>query len=259
MSTPINKKKKFVKDGVFYAELNEFLSRELREDGYTGVVVSGPANRTVIVIKATKTQDVIGERGKRILELTSLIRQRFGITQKDALQIYADKVRNKGLSAVAQAESLCYKLKEGVAARRACYGVLRFIMENEAKGCEIILSGKLRAQRAKAMKFNDGYMISSGDAANHYIDTAVRHIKLKQGVLGIRVKIMLPYDETGKNGCSVVQPDVIKVHEPKEEINLGSLQKQQGRSVNTSTGPAKAVEQSAPMAEGQVAAQMPLA
>ena len=29
----------------------------------------------------------------------------------------------------------------------------RFIMENGAKGVEVIISGKLRAQRAKAMKF----------------------------------------------------------------------------------------------------------
>ena len=28
---------------------------------------------------------------------------------------------------------------------RACYGVLRFIMESGAKGCEVIVSGKLRA------------------------------------------------------------------------------------------------------------------
>jgi small subunit ribosomal protein S3e len=40
--------------------------------------------------------------------------------------------------------------------RRACYGVLRFVMESGAKGCEVIVSGKLRGQRAKAMKFKDG-------------------------------------------------------------------------------------------------------
>ncbi|XLR50959.1 hypothetical protein S83_001631, partial [Arachis hypogaea] len=38
----------------------------------------------------------------------------------------------------------------------ACYGVLRFVMENGAKECEVIVSGKLRAQRAKSMKFKDG-------------------------------------------------------------------------------------------------------
>lgn len=37
----------------------------------------------------------------------------------------------------AQAESLKYKLLGGLAVRRACYGVLRFIMESGAKGAEV--------------------------------------------------------------------------------------------------------------------------
>ena len=71
---------------------------------------------------------------------------------------------------------------------RACYGVLRFIMESGAKGCEVIVSGKLRAQRAKAMKFKDGFMVSSGEPVRQYIDSAVRHVMLRQGVLGIKVR-----------------------------------------------------------------------
>lgn len=90
---------------------------------------------------------------------------------------------------------------------RACYGVLRFVMENGAKGCEVcnyivmvflvlsnvtvtsvdnflhfqvIVSGKLRAQRAKSMKFKDGYMVSSGQPVKEYIDSAVRHVLLRQ-------------------------------------------------------------------------------
>ena len=59
-------------------------------------------------------------------------------------------------------------------------------MESGAKGCEVIVSGKLRAQRAKAMKFKDGYMISSGHPAVEYIDGCVRHVMLRQGVLGIK-------------------------------------------------------------------------
>jgi len=64
---------------------------------------------------------------------------------------------------------------------RACYGVLRFIMESGAKGCEIIVSGKLRGQRAKSMKFLDGLMIHSGDPMNDFVDQAVRHVLLRQG------------------------------------------------------------------------------
>lgn len=64
---------------------------------------------------------------------------------------------------------------------RACYGVLRFIMESGARGCEVVVSGKLRGQRAKSMKFVDGLMIHSGDPVNYYVDTAVRHVLLRQG------------------------------------------------------------------------------
>ena len=35
-------------------------------------------------------------------------------------------------------------------------------MESGAKGCEVVVSGKLRAARAKSMKFTDGFMIHSG-------------------------------------------------------------------------------------------------
>jgi len=216
MATPISKKRKFIADGVFYAELNQFLQRELGEDGYSGVEVRVTPMRTEIIIRATRTQNVLGEKGRRIRELTSLVQKRFNFPEGN-VELYAERVPNRALSAIAQAESLRFKLMGGLAVRRACYGVMKYIMENGAKGCELVISGKLRAQRAKAMKFRDGYMIKSGDAKNHYVDYAVRSIELKQGVLGIKVKIMLPHDPTGKDGVSIRLPDVVTVLEPKHE------------------------------------------
>lgn len=90
-------------------------------------------------------------------------------------------------------------------------------MESGAKGCEVVVSGKLRGQRAKSMKFVDGLMIHSGDPCNDYVDTATRHVLLRQGVLGIKVKIMLPWDTTGKIGPKRPLPDNVSVVEPKEE------------------------------------------
>eukprot|EP00878_Enallax_costatus_P000220 GHUV01000281.1.p1 GENE.GHUV01000281.1~~GHUV01000281.1.p1 ORF type:complete len:233 (+),score=82.95 GHUV01000281.1:73-771(+) len=216
MATNISKKRKFVADGVFYAELNELLTRELAEDGYSGVEVRATPMRTEIIIRATRTQNVLGEKGRRIRELTSAVQKRFNFPP-ETVELYAEKVANRGLCAVAQAESLRYKLLGGLAVRRACYGVLRFVMESGAKGCEVIVSGKLRAQRAKSMKFKDGYMVSSGDPTRVYLDTAVRHVALRQGMLGIKVKIMKDWDPTGRQGPKMPLPDVVKVHEPKEE------------------------------------------
>ncbi|MCL7030724.1 hypothetical protein MKW94_011399, partial [Papaver nudicaule] len=81
----------------------------------------------------------------------------------------------------------------------------------------VIVSGKLRAARAKSMKFKDGYMISSGQPVKEYIDSAVRHVLLRQGVLGIKVKIMLDWDPKGKNGPMTPLPDVVTIHQPKDE------------------------------------------
>lgn len=54
------------------------------------------------------------------------------------------------------------------------------------------MSGKLRAQRAKSMKFKDGYMISSGQPVNEYIDSAVRHVLLRQVSLFFVMLISVP-------------------------------------------------------------------
>jgi len=216
-TTTISKKRKFVGDGVFKAELNEFLTRELAEDGYSGVEVRVTPSRTEIIIMATRTQSVLGEKGRRIRELTSVVQKRFNFTEH-TVELYAEKVATRGLCAIAQAESLRYKLIGGLAVRRACYGVLRFIMESGAKGCEVVVSGKLRGQRAKSMKFVDGLMIHSGDPCNDYVDTATRHVLLRQGVLGIKVKIMLPWDPQGKIGPKRPLPDNVSVVEPKDEV-----------------------------------------
>uniref|UniRef100_A0A7S0CAT5 40S ribosomal protein S3 n=1 Tax=Proboscia inermis TaxID=420281 RepID=A0A7S0CAT5_9STRA len=222
MGTRKSAKRKFVADGVFYAELNELLTRELAEDGYAGVEVRTTPHRTEIIIRATRTQNVLGEKGQRIRELTSVVQKRFGFAEA-AVELYAERVQNRGLCAQAQAESLKYKLLGGLAVRRACYGVVRFVMEAQAKGCEVIVTGKLRGQRAKAMKFGDGYMIKTGHAGQVYTDMAVRHVMMRQGVIGIRVSIMLPHDPKGEQGPSIPLDDVVIIKEPKEDLTAMSM------------------------------------
>jgi len=213
MSSQISKKRKFVADGFFRAELNEFFTRELAEEGYSGCDVRVTHARTEVIIRATHTQEVLGEKGRRVRELTALVQKRFKFPE-NSLELFAEKVQHRGLSAVAQCESLRYKLLGGLAVRRACYGVLRFVMESGAKGCEVVVSGKLRAARAKSMKFTDGFMIHSGQPVRDFVDYAVRHVLLRQGVLGIKVKIMKGHDPEGQLGPRKPLPDYVAIKEP---------------------------------------------
>jgi hypothetical protein len=48
MATSISKKRKFVADGVFRAELGEFFTRELSEEGYSGCEVRVTHARTEV-------------------------------------------------------------------------------------------------------------------------------------------------------------------------------------------------------------------
>lgn len=99
----------------------------------------------------------------------------------------------------------------------------------DVKGCEVIISGKLRQQRAKVMKYKGGYLISTGQPKLDYIDHAIRYISFPQGIIGLQVKIMLPTDKTGRQGCPNPLPDKVTIKEPKfeEEENFYAIKKQE--------------------------------
>ena len=112
----------FVADGVFKAELNNFLTRELAEDGYSGVEVRVTPTRTEIIILATRTQNVLGEKGRRIRELTSVVQKRFGFPEGtvevhtvDAIMCFKSSificyVRRKNLLKNAERKCSCWGL-----------------------------------------------------------------------------------------------------------------------------------------------------
>ncbi|KAG5230108.1 40S ribosomal protein [Salix suchowensis] len=222
---------RFVADGVFYAEVNEVLTRELAEDGYSGVEVKVTPMPAEIIIRATRTQNVLGEKGGRIRELTSVVQKRFKF-HENAVELYSEKVSNRAsvplrrlsLFVTSSLEALLFADKLSLHAFISSpLGIvfevkLLLRLQGLLWSVEVTVSGKLQAQRAKSMKFKDGYMISSGQPVKEYIDSAVKHVLLRQGVLGIKVKIMLDWDPKGKVGpMTPLLLDLVTIHPPKEE------------------------------------------
>jgi len=144
-----------------------------------------------------------------------------------------EKITKKGFCAPAQAELIKAKLLQGIPLRMAANSIIKGVIKDGARGCEIIISGKLRQQRAKTMKFKQGYMIHSGQPQKDYIDVAVRHVFFKQGIMGVKVKIMLPHDPQGKFGVKIPIADKVEIKDPKyddkdeEEIRTAAPQQQQ--------------------------------
>ena len=92
--------------------MNELLTRELAGDGYAGVAVRTTPHCTEVIICATRTQNILGEKGQRIRELTSVVQKRFDFSEGavELYELYAECVQNRGVCTQAQAESLLFKL-----------------------------------------------------------------------------------------------------------------------------------------------------
>lgn len=174
---------------------------------------------TEIRVKATKTKEILEKSARKVRELKSLIEKRYNFNDVDNKVELAIKPLpyDKNLCAAAQAENLKYKLLGGTPVRLAANNILAMVMKRGgAKGCEVIISGKVRGQRAKSQKYLQGYLVSTGQPKLEFIDVAVRHVELRQGVLGVKVKIMQD-SEKAVGKYRKVMPDYVKIHEPKEE------------------------------------------
>jgi len=215
----INTKKKFVADGVFQAELNEFLTRTLGMEGYAGIEVRATSMSTEIRVKAAKAREILEKSARKIRELKSLIEKRYNFNDEDNKVELSIKplAYDKNLCAAAQAETLKFKLLNGTPVRLAANNILGLVMRRGgAKGVEVTISGKIRGQRAKSQKYKQGYMVSTGQPKIEFIDESIRHVELRQGVLGVKVKIMMDHEKaTGK--FRKIMPDFVKIHEPKED------------------------------------------
>lgn len=219
-------KRKFVADGVFRAEVNELLMEALAPYGFSGIEVNFTKGTTEVRVLVSKFHDLTDpsqKSGIKINELKGLIEQRFGFNKDSShkFTLAAKRTNHMGINAQEQAEYLKKKLLTGIPVRSAAMNVIRNMLHKGAKGCEVIISGKLRQQRAKSMKFKDGYMIHTGEPKRTFIDVAVRHIELRQGIMGVKVKIMLPYNPeaaTGRGfGVPTNLPDIITFKEEKDE------------------------------------------
>merc|ERR1711990_532735 len=110
-------------------------------------------------------------------EIKSLIEKRYMFNDEDNKVELSIKPLpyNKDLSAAANVETLKFKLLNGVPVRMAANNIMGTVMRRGgATGCEVIISGKVRGQRAKAQKYTAGYQISTGQPKREFIDIAVR-------------------------------------------------------------------------------------
>ncbi len=206
----------FVSESLKKAEINEFLRNEFEKAGYGGVDIAKTPLGTHIVVYAMRPGIIIGRGGETIKGLATVLEQQFKLPNP---QISVAEIEVPELNAYVIASRVTSALKRGVHFRRSGFWALQQVMEAGALGAEIIISGKLRTERARFEKFRDGYLPKSGDPALKYLRKAELHVQLKPGIFGVKVRIMPP---------EAMFPDKVEITEnlPEETVEKAEIAKE---------------------------------
>jgi small subunit ribosomal protein S3 len=208
--------KRFITESIKKTEIDEFLQKKLERAGYGGVDLSKTPLGTHVVIYAMRPGIVIGRGGETIKELATTLEENFNISNP---QISVSEIEVPEFNAFVVASRVASALQRGVHFRRAGFWALNQVMDAGALGAEIVISGKLRTERARFEKFRAGYFPRCGDAALKYMKKAEAHVQLKPGIIGVKVKIMPP-DAQFPDKVQIVEelPPEEKVEEKEEKI-----------------------------------------
>jgi len=185
----VARERKFIKEKMDRVILKEFLQERTERAGFGGADISRTPMGTRITLYTERPALVIGRKGKRIREITDEIKEKF---EFDNPQIEVQEVNVPQLNAQIMAEKLASSLERGWYFRRAGHSTVRKIMDAGAKGCQIILSGKVSGPRHRVEKFQDGHIKYCGEEKKKWMEEGFAQSKLKLGIIGVTVKIMDP-------------------------------------------------------------------
>lgn len=202
--------RKFIKENTKRSLIKKFLLEEIEGAGFGGMSIQRTPIGTRINILVERPGMVIGKGGSKIKELTENIQNKFNV---DNPQIEIQEAgASAPLNAQIMAEKLAEALERGWHFRRAGHSTVRRIINAGAKGCQIIIAGKLTGSRHRTEKFTEGHVKYCGDIVKEIMDEGFATAKLKAGVLGVKVRIMKP---------DAKLPDEIKFKtREKEEVKI---------------------------------------
>jgi len=181
--------RKFVTENIRRVLLKEYMMSRVGRAGFGGLDVQRTPMGTRVTLITERPGLVIGRRGEAIKSLTKAIEEDFNFNNP---QIEVQEVDNPNLNAQIMAEKLANALERGWHFRRAGHSTVRRIMDAGARGCQVIIAGKLTGQRHRTEKFKEGHIKYCGQAKLNFMHQGFAAAKLKPGIIGVTVQIMDP-------------------------------------------------------------------
>ena len=201
--------RKFIEQNMREFKIKSFIADNVKHVGLSEVKVKKTPLGDKIVIYASRPGLVVGRGGSNIKELSAALKGEFDLENP---QIEIEEVEKPDLDADIVAERICNSLERFGAGRTKGIGfrTLNDVMRAGALGVEILITGKIPSMRTRRWRFYQGYLKKAGDIAVEGVRTSIQDVIIKQGSVGVQVRIMPP---------DITLPDHIKLtEEPVEEF-----------------------------------------
>lgn len=207
------KERKFISESVKKLLVTEFIRSETESAGFGGMEMKRTPFGTNITLYVNKPGLVIGRRGGKIQEITAALEKKFGV---ETPQIEVKEVPKPDLNPMIVSKKIAISLEKGWLYRKAGNTTLRRTVENDAKGVLIKIAGKISGERARSQKFIYGSVKYSGEPGREGMAHGFSTAKLKQGVIGVSVRILDPEYKL-PDQIEISKDPVIIVKPAKEE------------------------------------------
>jgi small subunit ribosomal protein S3 len=240
--------RKIVEEKIRRILLKEYLMKKTSRAGFGGLDIQRTPMGYRVTLVTERPGLVIGRKGATIKALTRAVEAKFGFENP---QIEVQEVENASLNPQIMAEKLASALERGWHFRRAGHSTVRRIMQSGAKGCLVVISGKITGRRHRMEKFKAGHIKFCGDPKQLWMKEGFAVAKVKLGIIGTKVQIMDPRARLPDEidivvlGAEAEEPAVEEqdaVEEPPE-TDAESTETQEAQSGKDQTDDVKAREE----------------
>ena len=180
---------KMIRRNVDRQLVREYLLKETERAGFGGLTFNRTPEGTKVTLQAEQVGRVIGRRGKVIHDLQRRLHEDFDL---DNPQLEVEEIEESRTNAQVMASRLASSLERGWFFRRAGHSTVQNIMDAGARGCIVILSGKITGARHRVEKFQKGHIKYCGETALQFMDVGFSTAVKKLGTIGCTVRIMRP-------------------------------------------------------------------
>lgn len=178
-------KKSFSKYLIEDHKIRNYINKKHATSGVSKIDIERTASRLTIDIYTSRPGVLIGNKGSGVEALKKDILK---LTENKNVNINIREVKKVDLDAMIVSQSVCAQLEKRIGFRRAMKQAMQRVMRAGAKGCKVMISGRLDgAEMARSEYYQEGTLPLHTFRSD--IDYASSTARTTYGALGVKVWI----------------------------------------------------------------------